>query len=101
MKIKEKTFYGAIGICKYATSICFELLGSFRSAGELLLLIFSMIELIIKLISSYSSKVRILTQGGMKMLKHNAITLKSLLVDSWVVKAVLLVLGVWGALPQP
>ncbi len=35
------------------------------------------------------------------MLKHNAIKLKDLLVDSWVVRAVLLVLGVWGALPQP
>lgn len=63
-------------------------------------LIILMIDVVITLICSNLPKVRILTQGGMEMLKHKVRKVKVSL-DNWVVKAVLLVLGVWGTHPQP
>ena len=63
-------------------------------------LIVMMTDVVVSLICSDLSKVRILIQGGMEMLKHKVRKVKVLL-DDWVVKAVLLVLGVWSTHPQP
>ena len=52
-----------------------------------------LIDVIVALICS-GSKVRIFIQGGMELLKHTIMKVKTLF-DCWVVKAVLLVLDRW------
>ena len=58
------------------------------------------LDVVIAVICSDLPKVRILIQGGMEMLKHKVRKVR-VLFDNWVVKAVLLVLGVWSTHPQP
>ncbi|MED3982198.1 hypothetical protein [Priestia megaterium] len=66
----------------------------------MLLMGISVIDVIVAVLSSGFSKVQFLKGGGMSMLRRNVERVK-LVLDNWVVKAFLLILGVWFASPQP
>lgn len=66
----------------------------------MLVLVISIIDFIVTLLSSSMSKVQILKGGMCNMIKQKVEKVKSFL-DNPVVKAFLLISGMWFTLPQP
>jgi len=65
----------------------------------LLLSVISVIDVVVAILPRSDSKVQTL-KGGMCMLKRNVKRVKVVL-DNWVVKAILSILGIWLCYPQP
>ncbi len=74
--------------------------GSFRNAGELLVLVFTLIDFVVTLFITNFSKVQIL-KGGMYNMSKLIIKKVKVVLDNFVVKAILLTLGIWLCYPQP